>query len=56
MNIVEVLWVHLKFLDKFEEQINSFTAKYISSPTMGYVVFIVLLILGVIFIRAFYNK
>lgn len=59
MNILyltEILWKHPKFLDEFSSKLDSFTSKYLSSPIAGYVVFIILFVLAVMFIRGFSNK
>lgn len=55
VNLTNVLWFGSKIIAEYEEKINSFTAKY-DSPIVGYVLFGAILILAVIFIRAFANK
>lgn len=59
MNLVmltNLLWISSKTIQEYQDKLNSFTAKYVSSPVMGYVVFGVVLFLAVVFIRAYANK
>ncbi|MBQ6477141.1 MAG: hypothetical protein IJI43_01710 [Bacilli bacterium] len=56
VNIMNVLWIGKEVIAEYEDKINSFTAKYVSSPIMGYVVFGALMLLAVLFIKATANK
>ena len=56
MNLINVLWVKLSFLDKFEHTLNTFSEKYLSSPTVGYLLFGLLFAGAVLFIRGFSKK
>ena len=56
MNLLNILWGKITFLDKLEHTLNSFSEKYLSSPTVGYLIFGVLFAAAVLFIRGFSKK
>ena len=56
MNLINILWPKLEFLDKLEHTLDVFSEKYLSSPAVGYLIFGLLFAAAVLFIRGFSKK
>ncbi len=57
LTLSNIMWIISKqTIQEYQDKLNDFTAKYISSPIMGYVVFFVLMAVAFIFIRGNANK